>query len=62
MSNHELLMTVVSKYLTVEIPWDAEDYYWQHVKGRRDKRRIKFPDPTLGEFSEPLKLLIRMEE
>lgn len=36
------------------IPWDIEDFYWEHVKGGRDKKRIKFPNLSFGAFSEPL--------
>lgn len=39
---------------SVYIPWDIEDYYLQHVKAGRDKKRVKFPNPLFGAFSEPL--------
>ena len=42
------------KIFKVEIPWDVEEYYVRHVKGGRDKKRIKFPNPSFGKFSEPL--------
>jgi hypothetical protein len=38
----------------VQIPWDVEDYYVEHVKGGRDRKRRKFPNPFFGAFSEPL--------
>jgi hypothetical protein len=38
----------------VYIPWDIEDYYIEHVRGGRDKKRIKFPNPWFGAFSKPL--------
>ena len=41
-------------FWTVKIPWDIEDYYWEHVKFGRDKKRTKFPNPSFGKFSEPL--------
>lgn len=41
-------------YCQVYIPWDIEDYYQEHVKRGRDKKRIKFPNPSFGTFSEPL--------
>jgi len=31
-----------------------EDYYYQHVKGHQDKKRIRFPNPSFGRFSDPL--------
>jgi hypothetical protein len=41
-------------YFIVYIPWDANSYYIEHVKGGGDQMRVKFPDPLLGFFSEPL--------
>lgn len=41
-------------FCTVRIPWDVEDYYQERVKGGRDKKRKKFPNPELGDFSAPL--------
>jgi hypothetical protein len=41
-------------FFTVQIPWDVEDYYWEHVKGGRDKKRKKYPNPQFGDFSAPL--------
>jgi hypothetical protein len=38
----------------VRLDWDVEDYYRQCVQGGRDKKRVKFPDPQFGSFSEPL--------
>jgi hypothetical protein len=43
--------------MAVYIPWSIEDYYNEHVKGGRDKKRLKFPNPLLGKFSEPLTLV-----
>lgn len=40
--------------LTVRIPWDVEEYFQKHVKGGLDKNRKKFPNPSLGKFSDPL--------
>jgi hypothetical protein len=40
--------------LSVEIPWDAEEYYLEHLKGGRDKKRKRFPNPSFGDFSQPL--------
>ena len=40
--------------LAVYIPWDVEEYYIKHVKGRKDKERLKFPNPDFGAFSKPL--------
>ena len=34
--------------------WDIEDYYKKCVKGGCDKKRIRFPNPHFGSFSEPL--------
>lgn len=31
-----------------------EEYYREHVKAGRDKKRLKYPDPSLGAFSVPL--------
>jgi hypothetical protein len=44
----------IFKNLTVYIPWDIEEYYLQHVKAGRDKKRLKFPNPQFGSYSEPL--------
>jgi len=38
----------------VAIPWDIEEFYLEHVKRGRDKKRAKFPNPVLGAHSEPL--------
>lgn len=48
------LQNIFLMLLTVEIPWDVEEYYEDHVKGGRDKKRIRFPNPSFGEFSDPL--------
>ena len=40
--------------MIVYIPWDAKEYYEEHIKGGRDKKRIKFPNPQFGSFSSPL--------
>jgi hypothetical protein len=39
---------------TVFIPLDVDNYYKEHVKQKRDKKRIKFPNPLFGSFSKPL--------
>jgi hypothetical protein len=44
-------------FISVYIPWDAEEYYLDCVKGARDKSRIKFPNPKFGDFSRPLTLV-----
>ena len=41
----------------MQIPWDIEEFYWEHVKAGKDKKRVKFPVPSLGKFSEPLTLV-----
>ena len=40
--------------LTEKIPWDAEEYYDQHIKRGLDQKRARFPNPSFGKFSEPL--------
>lgn len=40
--------------VSVYIPWDVEDFYLKHVKCGRDKKRLKFPIPNFGAFSDPL--------
>ena len=42
------------RYIPVYIPWSVEDFYWEHVKAGRDKKCIKFANPSFGAFSEPL--------
>jgi hypothetical protein len=42
---------------TVEISWDAEEYYSKHVKRGLDKGRIKFPNPSFGEISKPVTIV-----
>jgi len=39
-----------AEYLT----WDVEEYYIKCVQGSGDKKRVKFPNPQFGSFSEPL--------
>jgi hypothetical protein len=46
--------STILTYIIVYIPWDAEQYYVEHVKGMGDPNRIKFPNPELGSFSQPL--------
>jgi hypothetical protein len=41
----------------VQIPWDVEEFYHEHVLNGRDKKRFKFPDPLFGKFSDPLTLV-----
>jgi hypothetical protein len=41
----------------VRIPWDVEAYYLHSVKGKKDRKRERFPNPRLGLFSEPLTLV-----
>jgi hypothetical protein len=36
------------------LSWDIEEYYFEHVKSGRDPRRLRFPNPKFGAFSEPL--------
>jgi hypothetical protein len=38
----------------VQIPWNAEEYYREHIKLGRDPKRKRFPNPNFGSFSEPL--------
>jgi len=40
--------------VVVYIPWDVEQYYLECVKGQKDRKRIRFPNPQFGAFSEPL--------
>jgi hypothetical protein len=42
------------KNLSVYVPWDAEEFYIQVVKGGKDKKREKFPSPEFGFHSKPL--------
>lgn len=51
--NHYLI------FWTVQIPWDIEEYYWEHVKFGRDEKRKKYPNPSFGKFSEPLTVVDR---
>lgn len=44
-------------HYSVYIPWDVKEYYQEHVKGGKDKKRKRFPDPSLGRFSAPLTLV-----
>jgi hypothetical protein len=39
---------------SVYIPWDVENFYIEHVQQKRDQKRIKYPNPHFGSFSEPL--------
>lgn len=41
-------------HILVKIPWDIEDYYKEHVKMKKDRKRVKFPNPRMGTFSLPL--------
>jgi hypothetical protein len=41
-------------YFLVNIPWDAEEYYLECIKGKKDRKRIRFPNPQFGMHSEPL--------
>ena len=41
-------------YFLVNIPWDVEEYYLECVKGKKDPKRIRFPNPHFGMRSEPL--------
>jgi hypothetical protein len=41
-------------HLVVYIPWDAEQYFSEQIKGKKDPSRVKFPNPHFGAFSEPL--------
>ena len=41
-------------YLVVYIPWDVEEYYLEQIKGKKDPKRMRFPNPLLGAFSMPL--------
>lgn len=41
-------------YFLVNIPWDVEEYYLEFVKGKKDPKRIRFPNPNIGMRSEPL--------
>jgi hypothetical protein len=40
--------------LPVYIEWDIEEYYKKHLKAGNDKKRVNFPNPSFGAFSEPL--------
>jgi hypothetical protein len=51
------LSNIILIFCTVQIPWDAEEFYWEHVKAGKDKKRVKFPFLSLGKFSEPLTLV-----
>jgi hypothetical protein len=42
------------RYVTVYIPWDIEDFYRERVKAGKDKKGVKYPNPSFGVFSEPL--------
>ena len=42
------------KHSKVFLQWDIEEYHIQHVKNKRDKKRVKFPNPQFGAFSDPL--------
>jgi hypothetical protein len=44
-------------FFAVQIPWDVEEYYIKCIKAGRDKKRLKFPNPQLGSFSDPLTLV-----
>jgi hypothetical protein len=46
--------TVDFQNLSVYVPWDAEEFYVQVVKGGKDKNRKKFPSPEFGLHSKPL--------
>jgi hypothetical protein len=48
---------ILLKFWIVQIPWDIEEFYREHVLAGRDKKRIKFPNPSLGAFSDPLTLV-----
>ena len=41
-------------YVAVYIPWDVEEYYLEHVKEKKDRNRVKYPNPHFGSFSSPL--------
>jgi len=41
-------------HILVKIPWDIDDYYKERVKMKKDKKRVKFPNPKMGAFSHPL--------
>ena len=41
----------------MQIPWDVEEFHQEHVLNGQDKKRIKFPDPLFGKFSDPLTLV-----
>jgi len=41
----------------VYIGWDIEEYYLEHLKGGRDKKRVLFPNPSFGKFSDPLSVV-----
>ena len=51
------LLGLFSLYFIVYIPWDVEEYYIEHVKKKRDRNWIKFPNPQLGSFSHPLTIV-----
>lgn len=40
--------------MVVYIPWDVEDYYLECIKGKKDPKRLRFPNPYFGAFSVPL--------
>jgi hypothetical protein len=42
------------RYITVYIPWDIQEFYLERVKAGRDKKGVKFTNPSFGCFSEPL--------
>ena len=44
-------------YRTVKIKWDVEEYYKEHLKGGRDKKRAKYPNPDFGEISVPVTIV-----
>ena len=39
---------------TEYLSWDIEEYYLQHIKSGSDPKRLRFPNPQFGAFSEPL--------
>lgn len=49
----DLSLLFVAYYL-VNIPWDVEEYYLECIKGKKDPKRIGFPNPQFGIHSEPL--------
>ena len=53
-SYHLYYKIIFNYFLVVYLTWDAEEYYLKCVKSGGDKKRIKFPNPDYGSFSEPL--------